>query len=105
MADLITENNQATLTAESLFDSVTNLLELTGNDQRTAFKTAVQNANTHYQAGSDFVRNTRSNSADNQHLLYLPANYAATEADARARSETRSKSAMASQFAIIDEPP
>jgi hypothetical protein len=92
VADLITENNQATLTAESLFDSVTNLLELTGNDQRTAFKTAVQNANTHYQAGSDFVRNTRSNSADDKHLLYLPADYAVTEADARARSQEVSDS-------------
>lgn len=92
VADLITENNQATLTAESLFDSVTNLLELTGNDQRSAFKTAVQNANTHYQAGSDIVRNTRSNSADDNHLLYLPANHAATEADARARSQEVSDS-------------
>ncbi|HBJ87638.1 MAG TPA: hypothetical protein DDZ88_28030 [Verrucomicrobiales bacterium] len=92
VTNLVTQTNQDNLTAESLIDSVSNLLDLTGNDQRAAFKAAIQNANSHYQAGSDFVRNTRANPADERHLFPLSSEYEAMEANARAHAQQASDS-------------
>ncbi len=90
MADLITQSNGADLTAKGVSDSFSNLLGNTGNNQRTAFKVAMQNANTHYQAGSSFIRTSRPDPADDKYLFFLPANAAATEAEARVRAQEAS---------------
>lgn len=90
MADLITQSNGADLTAKSVSDSFSNLLGNTGNNQRTAFKVAMQNANTHYQAGSAFIRTSRPDPADDKFLFFLPANATATEAEARVRAQEAS---------------
>lgn len=90
MSDLITQSNAADLTAKGLHDSFSNLLSNTGNNQRTSFKTALQNVNTHYQAGSTFIRTTRANAADKKYLFYLPNDRTATEADIRTRAQEAS---------------
>jgi hypothetical protein len=90
MSDLITQSNAADLTAKGLRDSFSNLLSNTGNNQRTSFKTALQNANTHYQAGSAFIRTTRANAADEKHLFYLSANNTARESEVRTRAQEAS---------------
>jgi len=90
MADLITQSNGADLTAKGVSDSFSNLLNNTGNNQRTAFKVALQNANTHYQAGSTFIRTSRADPADDKYLFFLPANATDTEAEARLRAQEAS---------------
>lgn len=90
MADLITQSNGADLTAKGVSDSFSNLLNNTGNNQRTAFKVALQNANTHYQAGSTFIRTSRADPADDKYLFFLPANATDTEAEARVRAQEAS---------------
>ena len=90
MADLITQSNGADLTAKGVSDSFSNLLNNTGNSQRTAFKVALQNANTHYQAGSTFIRTSRADPADDKYLFFLPANATDTEAEARVRAQEAS---------------
>ncbi|HEY1051157.1 MAG TPA: hypothetical protein VGE39_15410, partial [Prosthecobacter sp.] len=71
VVDVFAAANNDQLKAEHLAKSFTDLLTFTGNDQRAAFKTALQSANTHYQAGSAFVRTTRANKRDRRHIFYL----------------------------------
>lgn len=92
MADLINQSNTQDLTAESLVGSFSNLLESTGNDQRQALKSALQNANTHYQNGSAFIRNNRVDPGDADFLFALAPENTQVEADARARSQEVSDS-------------
>ncbi len=71
IADLITKDNQGALTAESAIQAFGNLLDVTNTDQRSAFKTALQNANAYYQTGSTHVRTLRTNAADPKFLFPL----------------------------------
>lgn len=86
VADLITQSNQAVPTAKSLHDSFSTILGNTGNNQRSAFKAALQTAIFHYQAGSNFVRTLRANPADDRHLFHLPSYNVAAEAEVSARA-------------------
>lgn len=71
VGDVFTAANNDQLKVENIAKSFTNLLTFTGNDQRAAFKTALQSANAAYQAGSAFVRTTRDNKRDRRHIFYL----------------------------------
>ncbi len=87
VADAVQDYNSGNLTAENVIDSFVNFLDNTAGNQRSAFKTALQSANTDYQAGSDFIRNTRTNSADESHLFYLPPGDEALETEARQHAQ------------------
>lgn len=92
VADAVTDYNQGQLTLERTFDSLANLLNTTGSNERAAFKTALQSANTAYQTGSAFVRNTRINPADSKHLFYLDNAWIAQETEVRNHSQSASDS-------------
>lgn len=86
VATAITAANNKTLTVKNVADTFSNLLTFTGNDQRAAFKTAVQSANTAYQAGSAFVRTTRAVQNDERHLFFLDDTLRAEEAEEEIRN-------------------
>ncbi|MBK8094777.1 MAG: hypothetical protein IPK32_23120 [Verrucomicrobiaceae bacterium] len=92
VADAVDAYNTQTLNAEKLFDDTIHLLEGTGTNGRTAFKNAIQAANTAYQAGSAFIRLNRVNPADESFLFSLPTNYTAQEQEARTHAQSVSAS-------------
>lgn len=92
VADVFTAANNDTLNVENVAKSFTNLLTFTGNDQRAAFKTALQSANTHYQAGSTFVRTTRADKRDSRHLFYLDVSGDSFEEEIRDNLQATSNS-------------
>lgn len=92
VASVITAANNDQLNVENVAKSFTNLLTFTGNDQRAAFKTALQSANTHYQAGSTFARTTRTDKSDRRHLFYLRQSAEMIEEDVRENLQATSDS-------------
>jgi len=82
--DLLNLENQKKFKAEHILKLLPNLLKRrSGSDQRAAFKTAVQQANTRYQAGSAAIR-TRVDTADNRHhLFYIGGKRARKEEELR----------------------
>ncbi len=71
---------------EKALGTFTNVLNATGNDQRTAFKTALQGANASYQAASNFIRTQRSSNGEHS-LFFLPQGDLEREAEVRARMQ------------------
>lgn len=90
MSSIVTQSNQQDFTAETFLNSFSNLLQNTANDQRTALKQALQNANTHYQAGSNHIRTLRANPADPKACFYLKTSNQTLESDARLRAQESS---------------
>ncbi|MBE2283890.1 MAG: hypothetical protein IAE77_10580 [Prosthecobacter sp.] len=91
VADAISDYNAGQLNAEKAIETFAGLLNSTGNNQRVAFKNAIQSGMTEYTAASEFVRNFRvGGSVD--HLCPLePKDFEAEQkimADAQSASQS-----------------
>jgi hypothetical protein len=71
------------LTPQQIFTDFTSLLTFSATDQRAAALTALQNALASYQAGSNFIRNTRTGSTGYDHLFNINSTNAAEETQFR----------------------
>jgi|GEM_PF-3154658 len=93
VATAVDAANNGELHLETLVDSFANLLTLTASDQRAAFKTAYQQAVTHFQTASAHIRTVRGIPyAQDRHLFRISPRKLEGEADVRGHMQKASDS-------------
>ena len=88
------------LSVEGLLDVFPNLLTYSGQDQRTASKTAFQSANLAYQVGSNFIRTVRNAIPNTDYLFSIDPNE--TSREERFRRRLAGVSAALNGSTVID---